>query len=474
MAVEHLPKSKIHAKSLTKKKGKNALKRAKLRETLANKVAQPNKPSFKAIHNAVNLKNLNFDRERICSVTLSSANLFMCLTCGEIFQGQSNNTPAFNHSVDFASDGDESMLQHRIFIALHNFYIYQMPEMQELDMDNTDALLNLIKANCNPSVTDVSIQKCQSYLNHNDYYTGYTPLMSGATFDSHVSTVLHMLNQIRPLIKSILLRYDRDTEKTPFEQAFVNILKKQWNPNMIKPCVSLIEFEAQLQMAYPEFAKLPRDPRFVYLWMINHFSDKSVIQTIDHIMKGKIEVCKTPLDTQTLLPNGSSTKTQTLFTILSLDLPTVSVFKQRNLVSIHDSNAVQNTTSLKSLVDSKLHKPHVSKDSKFQLEYTVRTCPKYMVLHFNRFGDSLLSNGDKGTTRNKAIVEYQPEMFEFFPGSFYSLKYNLTYDNDSFKSQFAIGGNRFVELDGIKLKERDPNLLFLSESYMQLWELLET
>ncbi|KAL6941962.1 hypothetical protein ACO0QE_003125 [Hanseniaspora vineae] len=159
---------------------------------------------------------------------------------------------------------------------------------------------------------------------------------------------------------------------------------------MIRPCVSLIEFKDQLQMAYPDFAQLPQDPKF-------------------------------------------------------------------------------DTISLKSLIDSKLRKPHVSKDGRFQLEYTVATPPKHMVLHFNRFADS--SHLEK--TRNKAIVEYQPEKFEFFPGYSYSLKYNLTYDNDSFKSQFAIGDNKFVELDGIKLKEKDPNLLFLGESYMQLWELLE-
>ena len=58
MAVKQLQNSKISTKGPSKKKGKNALKRAKLREALLNNgSAKPKQPPFKEVHGAINLKN---------------------------------------------------------------------------------------------------------------------------------------------------------------------------------------------------------------------------------------------------------------------------------------------------------------------------------------------------------------------------------------------------------------------------------
>ena len=54
---------------------------------------------------------LDFDFEKLCSISLSRINVYACLVCGKYFQGRGNNTHAYTHSV---SDG------HRVFLNLES------------------------------------------------------------------------------------------------------------------------------------------------------------------------------------------------------------------------------------------------------------------------------------------------------------------------------------------------------------------
>jgi len=47
----------------------------------------------------VNRRALDFDREKACSVTLSTANVYACLVCGLYFAGRGRSTPAAAHAA---------------------------------------------------------------------------------------------------------------------------------------------------------------------------------------------------------------------------------------------------------------------------------------------------------------------------------------------------------------------------------------
>lgn len=47
----------------------------------------------------MNRSALDFDFERLCSVTLSHNNIYACLTDGKYFQGRGKNSPAYAHSI---------------------------------------------------------------------------------------------------------------------------------------------------------------------------------------------------------------------------------------------------------------------------------------------------------------------------------------------------------------------------------------
>ena len=67
----------------------------------------------------VNRQKLDFDQQKLCSVTLTNLNVYACLVCGKFFQGRGKSTPAYTHSVQCG---------HFVFINLHDTKTYCLPD----------------------------------------------------------------------------------------------------------------------------------------------------------------------------------------------------------------------------------------------------------------------------------------------------------------------------------------------------------
>uniref|UniRef100_A0A8C9VJX3 ubiquitinyl hydrolase 1 n=1 Tax=Scleropages formosus TaxID=113540 RepID=A0A8C9VJX3_SCLFO len=63
----------------------------------------------------INRSVLDFDFEKLCSVSLSHINVYACLICGKYFQGRGLKSHAYTHSVQFA---------HHVFLNLHTLKFY--------------------------------------------------------------------------------------------------------------------------------------------------------------------------------------------------------------------------------------------------------------------------------------------------------------------------------------------------------------
>lgn len=83
---------------------------------------------------------LDFDFEKLCSVSLNNQNVYVCLVCGKYYQGKSRSTHAYTHSLE---------ADHHIFMNLHDSRIYCLPDMYEV----VDHSLADIKYNLNPLFT---------------------------------------------------------------------------------------------------------------------------------------------------------------------------------------------------------------------------------------------------------------------------------------------------------------------------------
>ena len=75
---------------------------------------------------------LDFDFEKLCSVSLNNINVYACLKCGKYYQGRGSGSHAYFHSMN-----DD----HHVFINLETLKVYVLPDGYQV-MDNS---LNDIK-----------------------------------------------------------------------------------------------------------------------------------------------------------------------------------------------------------------------------------------------------------------------------------------------------------------------------------------
>lgn len=71
----------------------------------------------------INRSVLDFDFEKLCSVSLTRINVYACLVCGKYFQGRGTNTHAYTHSV---------AEYHHVFLNLLSLRFYCLPDNYEI------------------------------------------------------------------------------------------------------------------------------------------------------------------------------------------------------------------------------------------------------------------------------------------------------------------------------------------------------
>jgi U4/U6.U5 tri-snRNP-associated protein 2 len=71
----------------------------------------------------INRSVLDFDFEKLCSVSLTRINVYACLVCGKYFQGRGTNTHAYTHSV---------AEYHHVFLNLSSLRFYCLPDNYEI------------------------------------------------------------------------------------------------------------------------------------------------------------------------------------------------------------------------------------------------------------------------------------------------------------------------------------------------------
>lgn len=72
---------------------------------------------------------LDFDFEKLCSVSLSNINVYACLVCGKYFQGRGPKSHAYFHALEVG---------HHVFINMGTKKVYVLPEGYEVTNRSLD------------------------------------------------------------------------------------------------------------------------------------------------------------------------------------------------------------------------------------------------------------------------------------------------------------------------------------------------
>ena len=86
----------------------------------------------------INRRLLDFDAERVCSVSNSNLHVYACLVCGRYFQGRSPTSHAYNHAASAA---------HHLFLSLDTARVHCLPDGYEV----RDVTLRDIQYNIKPT-----------------------------------------------------------------------------------------------------------------------------------------------------------------------------------------------------------------------------------------------------------------------------------------------------------------------------------
>lgn len=199
-------------------------------------------PSQDLYLETVNRSQLDFDQERVCSVTLAGQNIYACLVCGRYFAGRSNTTPAFFHSLD-----DE----HHVFLNLATLRVYILPDAYE----NTNVALNDIKQAVSPAYTvervrnlDREMKICHD-MSRQAYHPGFVG-MNNLKGGDHVGVVVHALAHVAP-IRDYFLLHDpssssssssSSSRKSELIPVFTLLVRKLWSDALLKAHLSPHEF----------------------------------------------------------------------------------------------------------------------------------------------------------------------------------------------------------------------------------------
>lgn len=77
----------------------------------------------------VNRGILDFDFEKLCSISLSNINVYACLVCGKYFQGRGPKSHAYFHALEVG---------HHVFVNMGTKKVYVLPEGYEVKSKSLD------------------------------------------------------------------------------------------------------------------------------------------------------------------------------------------------------------------------------------------------------------------------------------------------------------------------------------------------
>ncbi|KAG0148058.1 hypothetical protein CROQUDRAFT_655439 [Cronartium quercuum f. sp. fusiforme G11] len=442
----------------------------------------------------VNRDMLDFDFERLCSVTLSNINIYACLVCGKYFQGRSRTSPAYAHSIG---------CDHHVFINLQSEKVYVLPDGYEV----SDPSLDDIKYLLNPTFTPELLRRLDAGLHppaFDLHATSYLPGFVGLNnikANDYLNVVVHALAHVPPLRDYLICR--ASATDSELVRRFATLLRKLWNPRAFKAQVSPHEFGQEVSTRSGRRFRLTEqaDPLEFLGWLLNTLhsdlgGSKKVIagsptSIIDAAFRGEVRVEEHSILTR---PDTGEVgqkpkfdlgvevnKIKRPFLFLTIDLPPPPVFQdsvQKNIIPQVNLSQVLSKYDGTSIIENsgKLKK------------HKCTNLPPYLILHIKRF-----TSNNFVEEKNPTIVNFQTHdiNMQSYTDEIETETLNLNYDLLSNITYFSVAGTakeesqwkvqvhtrpdikgeeKWFQIQDLIVEEVNRQMVFLGESYIQVWE----
>ncbi|KAH7674167.1 Ubiquitinyl hydrolase 1 protein [Dioscorea alata] len=436
----------------------------------------------------VNRQVLDFDFEKFCSISLSNLNVYACLVCGKYYQGRGLNSHAYTHSLEAG---------HHVYINLQTEKVYCLPDGYEINDPSLDDIRHVL----NPRFSREQVlhldenRQWSRALDGSNYLPGMVGLNNIKETD-FVNVTIQSLMRVTPLRNFFLVPENYQHCKSPLVHRFGELTRK----------VSPHEFlQAVMKASDKRFQiGVQSDPVEFMSWLLNtlhmklRHSKKKNKSIIHDCFQGELEVVKEshkkPLiekkesnEEQNKMvtvddegTNGVVKETSTVpFLMLGLDLPPPPLFKdamEKNIIPQVPLFNILKKFDGESVTE--VVRPCIAR-----MRYRVTRLPKYLILHMRRF------------TKNNFFIEKNPtlvnfpvknlELKDYIPlpppkenmkmRSKYDLIANIVHDGKPGEGVYRAfvqckSEELWYEMQDLHVTETLPQMVALSEAYMQIYE----
>ncbi|XP_059440351.1 uncharacterized protein LOC132172797 [Corylus avellana] len=446
----------------------------------------------------VNRQVLDFDFEKFCSVSLSNLNVYACLVCGKYYQGRGKKSHAYTHSLEAG---------HHVYINLRTEQVYCLPDGYEIDDPSLDDIRHVLNQRFTKEQVE-QLDKNKQWsraLDGSDYLPGMVGLNNIKETD-FVNVTIQSLMRVTPLRNFFLIRENYKHSKSSLVHRFGELTRKIWHARNFKGQVSPHEFlQAVMKASKKRFRiGMQSDPVEFMSWLLNTLhadlktkKNKSIIYDC---FQGELEVVKeihnkaftekkessddqiavSKLTDGGIKHDADVAETSRMpFLMLGLDLPPPPLFKD-----VMEKNIIPQVPLFNILKKfdgetvTEVVRPRIAR-----MRYRVTRLPQYLILHMRRF------------TKNNFFVEKNPtlvnfpvknlELKDYIPlltakeneklRSKYDLIANIVHDgkpNEGFYRVFVQRKSEelWYEMQDLHVSETLPQMVALSEAYMQIYE----
>ncbi|KAJ5113332.1 hypothetical protein N7456_001866 [Penicillium angulare] len=364
----------------------------------------------------VNRGILDFDFEKLCSVSLSNINVYACLVCGKYFQGRGPKSHAYFHALEIG---------HHVFVNMGTKKVYVLPEGYEVKSKSLDDIKYVVDPHYSKDQVvklDKEVQDAWD-LHGAKYRPGFVG-MNNIKANDYMNVVVQLLAHVLPIRNFFLLHEFPELGTPQLAFRFSTLVRKLWNPKAFRSHVSPQELLQEIALRSSKRFSLSQqsDPVEFLSWFLNnlHLSlggskkpSPTPTSVVHAAFQGRVRIESQAItassDTQNarlvFTESGDISSQVTPFLILTLDLPPTPLFQSSNRESIIPQ--VPLTTLL-----NKYNGISASEKMAHRVRHRLlHPLPPYLLFHIKRFSKNRFVS-----ERNPTIVTHpSPRSLDMSP-----------------------------------------------------------
>ena len=440
----------------------------------------------------IDRKVLDFDFEKLCSVSLSNINVYACLVCGKYYQGRGPKSHAYFHALEVG---------HHVYINMQTQKVYVLPEGYEVKNKS----LEDIKFVSDPTYSKEQVMivdreaKTAWALGGKEYIPGFVG-MNNIKENDYFNVVVQALSHVPPLRNYFML--ESFSMKPELAKRFSILVRKIWNPRAFKSHVSPHELlqETSLKSNKRFTLTTQSDPAEFLSWFLNNmhlalggFKTKPGSSIIQQVFQGKLKVesqeitAKADAGDRLRFEEAAEVKADVnRFMMLTLDLPSAPLFQDELQQNIIPQVPL---TSILSKYDGLRAQEYLNTRKRYRLLHPL---PPYLLFHVKRF-----SKNKFVSERNPTIVTFDARNLDMAPyvepsqhhrmgePIWYDLVANIVHEAVRGREDSVEGGEEkkvwkvqirdrareeWIQVQDLFVERTQKELLYLGESYLQIWE----